>query len=170
MLFSNFARSKCQKICEQLDSRNGIETPEHEWFWPSKAEVRTDSSDEEDCEPEEEYDSDSEKSKTENSDSDTADGADDDDGRPKKRTKRKQQPLKRPEEAEPNAEFNVNTSFSCGISNLKNDFFHLQLEEQVDTLLAHLRSKYFYCLWCGVQYGDAADIEASCPDPSKDAH
>lgn len=87
--FTKF-RSKCQKICEQLDSANGIETPEHEWFWQSKTVERTDSSDEDVHEPEEEYDSDSEKSKSDNSDSDASEDVDDSNDGPKKKLKRKQ--------------------------------------------------------------------------------
>lgn len=163
--------SKCQKICEQLDSASGVETPAHEWFWPSQTVERTDSSDED--EPEEEYDSDSEKSKSDNSNSDTGEDVDDSDERPKKRTKRKKEITATvPEE---NPDFTVmHIVFAQRSIGLILFFFlqflHSQLEEQVDTLMAHLRSKYFYCLWCGVQYKDAADLDDSCPGSSKDLH
>lgn len=157
-----------------MDSASGIETPAHEWFWPSRTVERTDSSDEDECEPEEEYDSDSEKSKSDNSNSDTGgdvDDVDDSDERPKKRTKRKKENTATVTEENPDftvmnivfVQRRIRLIFPLHI-------LHPQLEEQVDTLMAHLRSKYFYCLWCGVQYKDAADMEDSCPGSSKDLH
>lgn len=160
-----------------MDSANGIQSPEYDWFWPSKLVERADSSDEDEREPEEEYDSDSEKSKSESSNSDTDENVDYCDERPKKRPKRKPEvPLTMPEK---NPDFTVMLQWISGICRtaveISNNnylllFLHLQLEEQVNTLMTHLRSKYFYCLWCGVQYKDAADIDDSCPGTSKDLH
>jgi hypothetical protein len=48
-----------------------------------------------------------------------------------------------------------------------------QAEEGEPTLeecLAYLRDTYHYCFYCGVRYGDAADLEASCPGLTEDDH
>lgn len=94
-----------------MDSSNGIETPEYDWFWPSKTVERTDSSDDDDepePEPDEEYDSDSEKSKSNDSDSDSDEDAENGQ-RPQKRPKHKpENPKTVPAE---NPDFTVNTNW-----------------------------------------------------------
>lgn len=37
-------------------------------------------------------------------------------------------------------------------------------------VLEYLRSKYFYCFWCGTSYSDTSDLETNCPGPDEDAH
>lgn len=46
-------------------------------------------------------------------------------------------------------------------------------EEEAETLLAiteHLRTKYFYCHWCGCRYDDKDELEEECPGNSAEDH
>lgn len=42
--------------------------------------------------------------------------------------------------------------------------------EKLEMLTRYLRSCYFYCIYCGVKYENATDIQSNCPGPSKDDH
>lgn len=46
----------------------------------------------------------------------------------------------------------------------------LEPEEQLSFVLDYLRSKYCYCVWCGVKYEDDDDMYANCPGTEKDDH
>ncbi|KAG1892654.1 hypothetical protein F4604DRAFT_1672625 [Suillus subluteus] len=49
-------------------------------------------------------------------------------------------------------------------------FLRLGPRDRLKLLLEYLRGKYSYCFWCGTQYGDAIDLEQSCPGPEEDDH
>lgn len=46
----------------------------------------------------------------------------------------------------------------------------LTLAEQVDVALKYLRSEYNYCVFCGCQYADEADMLGNCPGMNEDDH
>lgn len=46
----------------------------------------------------------------------------------------------------------------------------LEPEEQLFFILEYLRSKYFYCIWCGTKYEDDNDMDSNCPGMEKDDH
>ncbi|KAG8705925.1 hypothetical protein FRC08_001361 [Ceratobasidium sp. 394] len=49
---------------------------------------------------------------------------------------------------------------------------HLQknVQERLAGLLEYLRSKYFYCFWCGASYDSQEDLEQNCPGLDEDDH
>lgn len=140
-------RSKCQKACQSLDLAAEVEKPQEEWYWPPKNEEQpaNDSDEERNTASEEsEYDSDSDLSRQ----GDQSDSDDDKiDKALRRRTKRQEQP-EEPVEA-------TNS---------------VPIEDQVNALLSYLRTKYFYCVWCGIQYNDVEDLEEKCPGLCKDDH
>lgn len=46
----------------------------------------------------------------------------------------------------------------------------IEPDEQLSFILDYLRTKYLYCLWCGVQYDSADDINSNCPGIEKCDH
>ncbi|XP_054712791.1 G patch domain-containing protein 11-like isoform X2 [Uloborus diversus] len=46
----------------------------------------------------------------------------------------------------------------------------IDAEEQLEFILDYLRSKYFYCLWCGIKYDSEDDISSNCPGVEKVDH
>ncbi|KAF8608198.1 hypothetical protein BDV93DRAFT_434600 [Ceratobasidium sp. AG-I] len=50
------------------------------------------------------------------------------------------------------------------------EYLQKSVPERLDTLLEYLRSKYFYCFWCGANYNDLPDLEANCPGTEEDDH
>lgn len=130
-----------------MDTSNGVNTPDYDWFWTPKNSEQQDSSEDEKDEgsDESEYDSDSEPS--DDSDDNRIDRA------IKRRLKRREQ-----QEIEPKiADTTTNES-------------EFSTEKQIEMLLNYLRTKYFYCLWCGVQYKDNDDLNGNCPGIMKDDH
>ncbi|KAG9119705.1 hypothetical protein FRC07_005135 [Ceratobasidium sp. 392] len=61
-------------------------------------------------------------------------------------------------------EFDEDTVISAGE--------HLQksVQERLAGLLEYLRSKYFYCFWCGANYDSQEDLEQNCPGIDEDDH
>lgn len=149
-----FVTSKCQKVCQSLDVAVNVEIPIEEWYWPPihDEQTRDDSDDEpKDESDESEYDSDSELSNQENdSDDDQIDKA------LRRRKKKKESTQKEKEETKEQEE--------------NEEKIEVNIEDQVNTLLNHLRTKYFYCVWCGIQYNDETDINNKCPGVDKDDH
>ncbi|KAG8743596.1 hypothetical protein FRC12_015017 [Ceratobasidium sp. 428] len=49
---------------------------------------------------------------------------------------------------------------------------HLQknVQDRLAALLEYLRSKYFYCFWCGASYDNQEDLEQNCPGLDEDDH
>ncbi|KAG8742311.1 hypothetical protein FRC10_001669 [Ceratobasidium sp. 414] len=49
---------------------------------------------------------------------------------------------------------------------------HLQknVQERLAGLVEYLRSKYFYCFWCGASYDNQEDLEQNCPGLDEDDH
>lgn len=140
--------SKCQKVCQSLDIAAGIESPEENWYWPLTAEQPTTDSDEEQREgsDESEYDSDSDLSNR----SGEKDSDDDHIDRVLRKRKKKQLNDVKSAEIETKADLNI--------------------EAQANVLLNRLRTKYFYCIWCGIQYDDESDLNNKCPGVEKDDH
>lgn len=50
------------------------------------------------------------------------------------------------------------------------EFDEKKLLAQLSDLIAFSRLKFFYCLFCLVQYDDAEDMAANCPGPTEDDH
>jgi hypothetical protein len=48
-------------------------------------------------------------------------------------------------------------------------FLQLALDRQLAQLIDYLRRNYFYCIYCGVQYRDPADL-ANCPGATREEH
>ena len=46
----------------------------------------------------------------------------------------------------------------------------LPVGERLAAVLAHLRRRYCYCLFCGARFDGEADLAAHCPGPSEDDH
>ncbi|XP_035216880.1 G patch domain-containing protein 11-like [Stegodyphus dumicola] len=46
----------------------------------------------------------------------------------------------------------------------------LDPEEQLYFILDYLRSKYLYCLWCGIKYDSSEDMDKHCPGTEKCDH
>lgn len=46
----------------------------------------------------------------------------------------------------------------------------LPAPEQLTQLIAYLRTRYRYCMFCGVQYDDAHDLREHCPGPLEEDH
>ena len=42
--------------------------------------------------------------------------------------------------------------------------------ELLDQITSYLRSKYFYCIYCGCMFDDSAQLEAECPGNAYDLH
>lgn len=42
--------------------------------------------------------------------------------------------------------------------------------EKLEMLTRYLRSCYFYCIYCGTKYDNAADLQTNCPGTNKDDH
>lgn len=41
---------------------------------------------------------------------------------------------------------------------------------QLGEVLQYLRTQYWYCLYCGTAYENAADMASHCPGPSEADH
>ncbi|XP_014251534.1 G patch domain-containing protein 11 isoform X2 [Cimex lectularius] len=46
----------------------------------------------------------------------------------------------------------------------------LSTQDKLELLTVYLRTNYNYCIWCGVEYENADDMENSCPGSTKDDH
>lgn len=46
----------------------------------------------------------------------------------------------------------------------------IEPDEQLNFILDYLRTKYLYCLWCGIKYETADDMDANCPGTEKSDH
>ena len=46
----------------------------------------------------------------------------------------------------------------------------LPTAEKLQLVLSHLRERYWYCLYCGCRYDDAADMAEHCPGPDEADH
>jgi hypothetical protein len=46
----------------------------------------------------------------------------------------------------------------------------LALSEQIRQCVQYLRSKHFYCPWCGTAYTGAEDLASCCPGEEEDSH
>lgn len=46
----------------------------------------------------------------------------------------------------------------------------IEPEEQLNFILDYLRTKYLYCLWCGIKYDTEDDINLNCPGFDKSDH
>lgn len=49
-------------------------------------------------------------------------------------------------------------------------FHSLPAAERLARVLAYLRDRHCYCLFCGCHYEDAPDMQQHCPGPSEDDH
>ncbi|XP_041351990.1 G patch domain-containing protein 11-like [Gigantopelta aegis] len=47
---------------------------------------------------------------------------------------------------------------------------HLSSLEKLQLLTSYLRRSHKYCLWCGTNFTDDADMEANCPGDTAEAH
>ncbi|KAJ1306006.1 hypothetical protein OPQ81_010721 [Rhizoctonia solani] len=50
------------------------------------------------------------------------------------------------------------------------EYLEKNVHERLAMVLDYLRTKYFYCFWCGASYNDETDLEANCPGPDEDSH
>ncbi|GAA5919075.1 hypothetical protein JCM6882_003713 [Rhodosporidiobolus microsporus] len=50
------------------------------------------------------------------------------------------------------------------------EWFSMDVQSRLGLTLAYLRRKYNYCLWCGCQYDDAADLAQHCPGEEEELH
>ncbi|BGP32101.1 hypothetical protein JCM10296v2_003880 [Rhodotorula toruloides] len=50
------------------------------------------------------------------------------------------------------------------------EWFSYDVRTRLALTLTYLRNKYNYCLWCGCQYDDRADLEANCPGEAEEDH
>lgn len=46
----------------------------------------------------------------------------------------------------------------------------IEPDEQLSFIIDYLREKYLYCLWCGIQYDSAEDLDLNCPGTEKNDH
>ncbi|EIW82229.1 hypothetical protein CONPUDRAFT_136758 [Coniophora puteana RWD-64-598 SS2] len=49
-------------------------------------------------------------------------------------------------------------------------FLGLGPRDRLRELLAYLRDRYSYCLWCGTEYDGSEDLAANCPGPTEEEH
>ncbi|KIY49526.1 RNA-binding domain-containing protein [Fistulina hepatica ATCC 64428] len=49
-------------------------------------------------------------------------------------------------------------------------FLRLPARDRLSLVLAYLRTRYAYCLYCGTQYDNEADMKENCPGPEEDDH
>lgn len=42
--------------------------------------------------------------------------------------------------------------------------------EKLNILTKYLRTRYFYCIWCGTRFNDEDDLRDSCPGNTRDDH
>ncbi|BGP24676.1 coiled-coil domain-containing protein 75-like protein [Rhodotorula toruloides] len=50
------------------------------------------------------------------------------------------------------------------------EWFSYDVRTRLALTLTYLRNKYNYCLWCGCQYNDRADLDANCPGEAEEDH
>ncbi|KAL5638305.1 hypothetical protein ACGC1H_005103 [Rhizoctonia solani] len=50
------------------------------------------------------------------------------------------------------------------------EYLQKNVQERLEMVLEYLRTRHFYCFWCGASYNDASDLEANCPGPDEDSH
>lgn len=50
------------------------------------------------------------------------------------------------------------------------DMEEINFSDRLYELNNYLRSKYYYCIWCGVKYESCVDISSNCPGESRDDH
>ena len=43
-------------------------------------------------------------------------------------------------------------------------------EEMLKILTEYLRAEYLFCIWCGITFKDAEDLNNSCPGNDRDSH
>jgi hypothetical protein len=51
-----------------------------------------------------------------------------------------------------------------------NEFERLPMEEKLVKVLGYLRKQYFYCYYCGCQYGGSEELSKQCPGLHEDDH
>ncbi|CAG2117105.1 unnamed protein product [Medioppia subpectinata] len=44
------------------------------------------------------------------------------------------------------------------------------VEHRFKTINEYLRRKYFYCIWCGIQFTDSEDMDGNCSGDTRDDH
>ncbi|KAI8899103.1 hypothetical protein BC833DRAFT_619723 [Globomyces pollinis-pini] len=52
----------------------------------------------------------------------------------------------------------------------ENEFENKSIYEQFELVNDYIRSKYYYCIWCGIVYNDNRDLKDNCPGDSRDDH
>jgi len=68
--------------------------------------------------------------------------------------------------------FNLLFFFAMSCQIIRNSIFlkYLQVADKLKQLSCHLRERYHYCLWCGIKYDDARDLDINCPGLTKNDH
>ncbi|XP_071962924.1 G patch domain-containing protein 11-like [Antedon mediterranea] len=46
----------------------------------------------------------------------------------------------------------------------------IPIQERLDDITRYLRTKHFYCIWCGTSFNDREDLSTNCPGDDSDAH
>lgn len=52
----------------------------------------------------------------------------------------------------------------------KEEFFAKDARTRLAETVDYLRTKYFYCLWCGAQYDSKEELDNECPGAAEDEH
>jgi Domain of unknown function (DUF4187) len=46
----------------------------------------------------------------------------------------------------------------------------LEPEEMLAILTGYLRTEHLYCVWCGIEFSDAEDMNQNCAGTTRDDH
>ncbi|CAB4384570.1 unnamed protein product [Rhizophagus irregularis] len=52
----------------------------------------------------------------------------------------------------------------------RQEFEDLKPSEKLDRIFRYLRETYYYCFWCGCEYGSAEEIDQECPGYEEEDH
>lgn len=137
---------KSQRVCEQLDEAENLAEPEETFFWtPTKMKLLM---------------KEAEKHNTLSSSS--SEEADPDEDPPVG--------FHFPDELNKESYSHILNPESNKCDNEEDEDELPPTNEQLERLTAYLRSRYFYCVWCGTKYDDAEDLSCNCPGDTSKAH